>query len=125
MIEQTVEKMNSLVLNMQASIEQDIADIKEAKHEKLLERNDEKQAMMDEIVTLKQQLNELLIQEIQNGVDVNVYREQVDALENELKSLYVLNSKLASIVLPLKKMYKDIVDELTAQNGGNIIEVKA
>ena len=124
MIENTINEMNALVLNMQESIQQDIEDIKAAKHEKLLERNDEKQEMMDSITALKEKLNTLLVESIQNGVDVNIYRDDVDSLENELKKLYTLNTKLASIVLPLKKMYKDIVDDLTAQNGGNIIEVK-
>lgn len=125
MIEKTVAQMYDLVLKMQESINLDIEDIKAAQHEKLLERNDEKQHMMDEIAALKQDLNKLLVEAIQNGEDVNIYREKVDELEDELKKLYKLNAKLASIVLPIQKMYKDIVDELTAQTGGNIVEVKA
>ena len=61
---------------------------------------------------------------MQNGVDVNIYRQKVDNLEDELKELYKLNAKLASIVLPIKKMYKDIVDELTAQNGEIYLKLK-
>jgi DNA repair exonuclease SbcCD ATPase subunit len=125
MIEQTIKNMNEVVLKMQESISLDIEDIKQAKHEKLLERNEEKQIMIDTIAQHKQQLNELLVKAIQEGEDVNVYRDKVDELEEELKTLYKLNARLASIVLPIQKMYKDIVEDLTAHTGGNIIEIKA
>ncbi len=125
MIEKTVKEMHDLVLKMQESINLDIEDIKAARNEKLLERNDEKQSMMDQIAALKQNLNGLLVEAIQNGEDVDKYREKVDSLEDELRTLYKLNAKLASIVLPIQQMYKEIVDELTAQSGGNIIELKA
>ena len=124
MIETTIKQMHELVINMQNSIKLDIEDIKAARHEKLLERNDEKQQMMDNIVLLKEKLNGLLADAMQDGADVNIYREKVDKLEEELEKLHTLNTKLASIVLPIKKMYKDIVDELTEQNGGNIFEIK-
>ena len=41
--------MSNLVKNLKDSIEQDILDIKDAKHEELLKRNDEKHLMIDEI----------------------------------------------------------------------------
>jgi len=51
---------------------------------------------------------------------------KVDSLEDDLKQLYELNGKLASIVLPIKQMYKEMVDDLTEQNGGgSLIDVKA
>ncbi len=125
MIEKTVKEMHDLVLKMQESINLDIEDIKAARNEKLLERNEKKQAMMDQIAALKQELNGFLVEALQNGEDVNVYREKVDNLEDELRNLYKLNAKLASIVLPIQQMYKEIVDELTAQSGGNIVELKA
>lgn len=124
MIEQTIDEMYTLVINMQNSIKEDIEDIKEAHNEKLLERNDTKLEMMNEITQLKEKLNALLVEAIQNGTDVNTFREKVDGLEDELKVLYRLNTKLASIVLPIQKMYKDIVDEITAENGGSLIEIK-
>ena len=53
------------------------------------------------------------------------YREEINLLENNLKELYELNGYLASIVLPVKEMYKDIIEDLTKLNGGNLIEVMA
>jgi len=126
MINQIVDKMKMVIGKMQDSINEDIEDIKAANHDKLLERNDYKQDLMNEIVSLKQQLNDELIKAMQSGVDVNVYRDKVDSLEEDLKNLYRLNGKLASIVLPVKQMYKEMVDELTEQNGGgSLIDVKA
>ena len=125
MIENTIQNMSDLIIKLKSSIEQDIEDIKAAKHEELLKRNDEKHIMIDEITLLKTKLNEELMAKIQEGVDVNIYRASVDSLEVELKELYELNKKLASIVLPVQQMYKDLVSEITAANGGKIFDIKA
>ena len=125
MVETIVNDMIELVTRMQNFIKQDIEDIKNAKHAELLNRNDEKQFLIEKISAFKQQLNQEIVNEMQNGVDVNIYREQVDALESELRNLYDLNRKLALIVEPIQKMYKDIVDDITEQNGGNFFHVKA
>ncbi len=125
MIENTIENMSTLIIKLKNSITQDIEDIKAAKHEELLKRNDEKHIMIDEITSLKLELNKELIAKIQEGVDVNIYRQSVDSLEIELKELYELNKKLASIVLPVQQMYKDLVEEISAANGGNFFDIKA
>ena len=125
MIENIVKDMSDLVDQLKSSIKQDISDIKEAKHEELLKRNDQKHSMIDEVMNLKIQLNKELIALIQEGKDVNIYRESVDTLEVQLKELYELNKKLASIVLPVQKMYKDLVSEITAVKGGQLFDIKA
>ena len=81
--------------------------------------------MIDKITSLKTKLNEELMSKIQEGIDVNIYRASVDLLEIELKDLYELNKRLASIVLPVQQMYKDLVSEITAVNGGKIFDIKA
>lgn len=125
MIEKIVNDMTELVHTMQNYIKQDIEDIKKAKHEELLNRNDEKQFMIEKIAVYKQQLNQEIVNQMQNGVDVNIYRDKVDNLENELKLLFELNKKLSLIVQPIQQMYKDIVDDITERNGGNFFHVKA
>ena len=109
MIENTIKNMSDLIIKLKSSIEQDIEDIKAAKHEELLKRNDEKHIMIDKITSLKTKLNEELMSKI----------------EIELKDLYELNKRLASIVLPVQQMYKDLVSEITAVNGGKIFDIKA
>ncbi|WP_321312048.1 hypothetical protein [Halarcobacter sp.] len=125
MVENIVNEMLDLIQKMQEFINQDIEDIKKAKHEELLNRNDDKQYMIEKIASYKQKLNEEIIKEMQNGVDVNIYREKVDNLEDELKRLYELNRKLSLIVQPIQKMYKDIVDDISDSNGGTVFNVKA
>ena len=125
MVENIVEKMTSLVNELKESINQDIIDIKAAKHEELFKRNDRKHILIEEITNLKVQLNQELVKKIQEGVDVNIYRANVDFLEIQLKELYELNKKLASIVLPVQQMYKELVSEITAANGGRIFDIKA
>jgi hypothetical protein len=125
MVENIVNKMSSLVNELKESINQDITDIKAAKHEELLKRNDRKHVLIDEITNLKALLNQELVKKIQEGVDVNIYRSSVDSLEIQLKELYELNKKLASIVLPVQQMYKELVSEISAANGGRIFDIKA
>ena len=125
MIENTIKKMSALIIRLKSSIVQDIEDIKAAKHEELLKRNDEKHIMIEDITLLKAQLNKELMAKIQEGVDVNIYRESVDLLEIELKELYELNRRLASIVLPVQQMYKDLVSEISEANGGKFFDIKA
>jgi hypothetical protein len=125
MIENIIKDMSDLVNKLKDSINQDILDIKEAKHEELLKRNDDKHHMIDEIMNLKMQLNKELMSFIQEGKDVNIYRTSVDSLELELKDLYKLNKKLAALVLPVQQMYKDLVSEITAVNGGQLFDIKA
>ena len=125
MIDKIVNDMTKLVNKMQDYIKQDIEDIKKAKHEELLNRNDEKQFMIEKIAAYKQQLNQEIVNQMQNGIDVNIYREKVDNLENELKTLFELNKKLSLIVQPIQQMYKDIVDDISEKNGGNFFHVKA
>lgn len=125
MIENIVSEIKQLVEELQEVIKQDIIDVKEANHENLLERNSLKMDSMEKITSLKATLNEELSQEFQNGVDITKYKDSIDDLENSLRELYYLNGKLASIVLPVKEMYKEIIDEITAANGGSLIEVMA
>jgi len=125
MVENIIDEMTTLVNRLQEYIKQDIEDIKKAKHEQLLNRNEEKELMIEKIANYKKRLNQEIVNQLQNGVDVNIYRERVDNLEEELKSLYVLNRKLAMIVEPIQQMYKEIVNEITEKNGGNIFDVKA
>ncbi|NQY54514.1 MAG: hypothetical protein HRT42_13195, partial [Campylobacteraceae bacterium] len=105
MIENRINKMLEIIQNMKKSILDDIEDIKKAKHENLLNRNEYKQKLIDELESEKELLNSDLVQVVQNGEDLNLYKDMIDNLENELKELYSLNHKLARIVLPIQEMY--------------------
>lgn len=125
MVDEIIDNMTNLVSKLKDDIKKDIEDIKEAKHQELLLRNDEKHELINNIVSLKGDLNNAIVEKMQEGVDVNIYREKVDNLEEDLKELYELNKKLASLVLPIQKMYKELVDDLTEANGGQIFDIKA
>ena len=125
MINDTIDQLKELTQSLYEAIKLDIVDVKSANHESLLERNSIKLNSMEQLSTLKQQLNSELSNEFQNGTDISIYKNSIDELEIQLRDLYHLNGKLASIVLPVKEMYKDIIDEITAVNGGSLIEVMA
>jgi hypothetical protein len=125
MIENTINELKTITVSLQGMINDDIKDVKNANHEELLDRNEIKLSSMEKLSALKQQLNSELTQEYQQGVDVSIYKDSIDKLETELKALYYLNGRLASIVLPVKEMYKEIIDDITSQNGGSLVEVRA
>ena len=125
MIKDIVIKMIQVVVELQSDILEDIEDVKLANHEKLLDRNDAKLEKMEQIAIFKESLNNALVQAVQAGEDIDKYRDDVDMLENHLIKLSQLNSKLAAIVLPVKEMYKEIIDDITASHGGSLIEVLA
>ncbi|AGR78139.1 hypothetical protein A7H1H_1887 [Aliarcobacter butzleri 7h1h] len=125
MIEVIIENMNRLINELKDSINLDIEDIKAAKQEELLKRNDKKLSIIENITNLKQDLNQELIKQLQSGIDVNIYRSKVDFLENNLKELNELNKKLASIVLPVQQMYKELIADVAAKQGGQIFDIKA
>ncbi len=125
MIQSIVIKMINIVQELQEHILLDIEDVKQANHEKLLDRNDVKLEKMQQVANLKQELNHALAEAIQAGADINMFRDDVDNLEAHLLELSKLNAKLASIVLPVKEMYKDIINEISKANGGRLLEVHA
>ncbi len=125
MIDVTILELKSVTEHLKKSILLDIEDVKKANHENLVKRNSDKLTSMDLLTNLKQQLNNELSQEYKSGNDISIYKTSIDELEVELQNLYSLNGKLASIVLPVKEMYKEIIDEITEKNGGSLVEVMA
>lgn len=125
MVENHIHEMIQLSIQLKNAISQDIEDVRTANHEKLLDRNELKLELMQKINTAQNDLNQILASQMQNGVDINTFRENVNELETHLRELYELNGKLASIVLPVKEMYKNIIDDISKANGGSLVEVKA
>jgi DNA repair exonuclease SbcCD ATPase subunit len=125
MIINTIEEMICIVVELKQDLLEDIEDVKQANHEKLLNRNDIKLKKMEQIASFKEKLNKQLVQAVQSGEDVDQYREDVNNLEEHLLELSKLNSKLATIVLPVKEMYKEIIDDISSSNGGTLLEVHA
>lgn len=125
MVENHIHEMIQLSIQLKNAISQDIEDVRTANHEKLLDRNELKLELMQKINTAQNDLNQMLASQMQNGVDINIFREHVNELETHLRELYELNGKLASIVLPVKEMYKNIIDDISKANGGSLVEVKA
>ena len=125
MIENIIDNMHKLINDLKNAINLDIEDVKESKHEELLLRNEEKNEIINKIMKKKVELNQELSKLIAENFDVNIYRQKVDTLEENLKNLYELNKKLANIVLPIKQMYKELLEEISENSGGQIFDIKA
>ena len=125
MINKIISKLKIIAEKLNEAVVLDIEDVKKANHESLADRNVVKLDLMDNLIASKQKLNDELAAEYKSGGDISIYKNSVDELEEELKKLYYSNGKLASIVLPVKEMYKEIIDEITTINGGTLVEVMA
>jgi len=125
MIQETIMDIKIITQELIDAINLDIIDVKAANHEKLLVRNDKKLEMMEMLANSKLKLNEELTTLFKNGNDVKIYKDSIDDIEIKLKELYFLNGRLGSIVLPVKEMYKEIIDDIKSVNGGSIVEVMA
>lgn len=125
MVIEIIEKISLAVKDLKLAIENDIEDIKSANNQNLMDRNEKKENLIDTITCLKSDLNEELIKKVEEGFDIHVYKDKIDSLEEDLKELYLLNKKLATIVLPIQKMYQDLVEDLSVINGGNAFDIKA
>ena len=82
MINNKINAMLKIITKMKQSILDDIEDIKKAKHENLLNRNDEKQELIDALGREKELLNEELVKEVQAGGNIEDYSVV------EIKSLF-------------------------------------
>ncbi len=125
MIEEIIQQLKETTNTLYSAIVDDIEDVKKANHESLVSRNSVKLELMEALKNLKEELNVQLAAEYKDGKDISVYKEAIDELELDLRQLYETNGKLASIVLPVKEMYKEIIDEITEKNGGRLIDLKA
>jgi hypothetical protein len=98
MVLNLIQEMITKTIELQEHILEDMEDIKSARHEKLLDRNEIKLEKMHVLASKKEDLNHALLEALQQGKDVNQYRNSVDTLEEELKKLYMLNARLGSLM---------------------------
>jgi len=121
MLLQNINKMIALTKQLQEYVEQDIVDVKSANHNSLFERNAIKTIKMDELLTAKKAISSQLSSD---SNELYAYADILNDLEKELQQLYTLNDSLASIVLPVNEIYKEILDDISNEQG-NLVEVNA
>ena len=120
MLLQNINKMIALTKQLQEYVEQDIVDVKSANHNSLFERNAIKTIKMDELLTAKKAISS----QLSDSDELYAYVDILNDLEKELQQLYTLNDSLASIVLPVNEIYKEILDDISNEQG-NLVEVNA
>ncbi len=125
MITQIIEELKKNTDDLYKAILDDIEDVKKANHESLVARNNIKVELMETLAKNKEELNLQLANEYEDGKDISIYKDAIDELELDLRKLYETNGKLAAIVLPVREMYKDIIEEITQINGGQLVEIRA
>ena len=105
-----IENLNKLI----ELTNQDIDDIQLAKHEELFKRNSEKENLLSQFQTLKEEIdNELQRRSLANEellssqeeIDMEVFREK-------LKEFHNLNKKLSKLVIPVSHFYNEIMHRI-------------
>lgn len=125
MINNTISKMQEVIDSLLKCIEEDLQDIRSAKHESLMNRNAKKEKLMRELQETRASLAHLLQGAVKNGEDVEKYRVSINQVEENLKKLHKENSKLAAVVIPVKEMYQELMDEVKNSGQINIMDIKA
>jgi hypothetical protein len=123
MIKSHIDKMIIDVNELIDIIASDIEDVKFAKHESLQSRVDRKNFLVSKLTQDKITLNNLILEAMNRGEDVNIYRVDVDRLEQELLKLQKRNRDFATILMPIKQLYEELINE--SFNGREIVQVKA
>jgi hypothetical protein len=101
-------------------IDLDITELKTGNSDNMIERNNQKQKLVNDIKYTKTEIDTYIIQQIQQGNNVEQYRSIIDTIESKLQILNKTNSKLAYIILPLKDMYDGIINDFFKDNQSSI-----
>jgi len=122
MLKQSLTSINKTLENLIEITQNDIQDIKQAKHEMLFERNIIKEELVTQFTTLKSQIDSILVQRNQSGIDLNdMFNEEenilLDEFRNKLQEFYTIHKKFAKMALIVTNFYKNLVHKV---NGSEV-----
>ena len=100
MLLQSLKNINNTLNNLINITNQDIEDIKVAKHEALFQRNETKEKLLSQFVTLKSQIDSILVKRSESGLDISqiLNKDEDSALadfKNKLQEFYTVHKKFA------------------------------
>ena len=118
MLLQTLKNINNVLNNLINITNQDIEDIKVANHEVLFERNKTKEELLSQFISLKSQIDSILVKRSESGLDMSkIINPEEDKLlgefKNKLQEFYTIHKKFAKMALIVTNFYTNLVDKTT------------
>ena len=125
MLKEKLDKVNAILIELTALTEEDLENIKTAKHESVAPSVEKKNKLIAEFVTAKKLLDADLV-ELNNSSTKGLSeilddeeKEKLDTLKKNLQTLHTKNKEYAKLVLIVKDFLDGLVDKMfdTHNNG--------
>ena len=124
MLKQRLDEVNAILAKLIALTEEDIENIKVAKHESVTPSVEEKNKLIAEFITAKKQLDVALV-ELNNSSTKGLSellddedKQKLDLLKKNLQNLHSKNKEYAKFVLIVKDFLYGIVNKMFDINDG-------
>ncbi|EPN6431421.1 flagellar protein FlgN [Campylobacter coli] len=124
MLKQRLDEVNAILAKLIALTEEDIENIKVAKHESVTPSVEEKNKLIAEFITAKKQLDVALV-ELNNSSTKGLSelldeedKQKLDELKKNLQTLHTTNKEYAKFVLIVKDFLDGLVNKMFDINDG-------
>ncbi|EAL8260450.1 flagellar protein FlgN [Campylobacter jejuni] len=123
MLKQRLDEVNAILAKLIALTEEDIENIKVAKHESVTPSVEEKNKLIAEFITAKKQLDVALV-ELNNSSTKGLSelldedKQKLDLLKKNLQNLHSKNKEYAKFVLIVKDFLDGLVNKMFDINDG-------
>lgn len=124
MLKQRLDEVNAILAKLITLTEEDIENIKVAKHESVTPSVEEKNKLIAEFITAKKQLDVALV-ELNNSSTKglselldNEDKQKLDLLKKNLQNLHSKNKEYAKFVLIVKDFLDSLVNKMFDINDG-------
>ncbi|EAK1252361.1 flagellar protein FlgN, partial [Campylobacter jejuni] len=118
MLKQRLDEVNAILAKLIALTEEDIENIKVAKHESVTPSVEEKNKLIAEFITAKKQLDVALV-ELNNSSTKGLSellddedKQKLDLLKKNLQNLHSKNKEYAKFVLIVKDFLDGLVNKM-------------
>jgi cellulose biosynthesis protein BcsQ len=120
MIENDINNILVDIRSLVLLIDQDINDLKTGGSKEVLSRNKLKQELINNIINYKKNIDIQLKNEYKLFNNIDKYKDNINNIEIELSYLNQKNNELAYILLPLKDLYDNIIQDFFHQNNSTV-----
>jgi len=118
MLLQSLQNINKVLDNLINITYQDMEDIKQAHHNNLFQRNENKEKLLSQFISLKAQIDSILVKRSESGLDISqIINPEEDKLLGEfkrkLKNFYDIHKKFSKMALLVTNFYNNLLHKAT------------
>jgi len=120
MLNQTLNSINQTLNSLIQITLKDIEDIKQAKHNSLFERNQQKEELIKQFSSLKSQIDSILVQRSQSGKPLEeLLSKEEDILLSEFKEnltqFHKIHNKFSKMALIVTNFYNNLMYKINGE----------